>query len=163
MKKVWLIILAALMLTGCASAETFETIGDDYDAVQVLSPEKLDFAVPPDAAAPVIHSDHGTLYFCDGYEIMIQTMAGGDLDRSLRQVTGFDSNSMMVITTQTGDHTRHECVWLTAGEGGDHVGRTVIIDDGACHYSLSVMASAEEAGSLQESWQELFCSIKIQS
>lgn len=163
MKKVWLIILAALMLSGCAASETFETVGDDYGAMQVLSPSKLTFAIPADAAAPVIQGNDGALYFCDGYEIMVQTLTGGDLDRSLRSLTGYDSNSLTVMTTQIVDTVRHECAWISAGEAGDHVGRTVIIDDGVYHYSLSVMAPADEAGSLQESWQELFSSVKLQS
>lgn len=151
------------MLTGCAASETFETVGDDYDAVQVFSPSKLIFAIPEDAAAPVIQGNDGVLYFCDGYEIMVQTLAGGYLDRSLRLLTGYDSSSLTVMTTQIGDTARYESTWISAGEAGDHVGRTVIIDDGVYHYSLSVMAPAEEAGSLQESWQELFSSIKLQS
>ena len=163
MKKVWAIILAALMLTGCAATETFETVGDDYDAGQVLSPAKLTFSAPEDAAAPVIQGNNGVLYFCDGYEIMTQTLPGGDLDRSLRLLTGYDADSLTVMTTETGNLKRHESTWISAGEAGDHVGRTVIIDDGVYHYSLSVMAPAEEAGSLQESWQELFSSVKIQS
>lgn len=163
MKKVWIIILAALMLTGCAASETFETMGDDHDALQVISPSKLSFTMPADAAAPVIQGNDGALYFCDGYEIMVQTLAGGDLDRTLRQLTGYDSKSLTVMTTQLADITRHDCVWISAGEAGDHVGRTVIIDDGMHHYSLSVMAPAEEAGSLQESWHELFSSVGIQS
>lgn len=163
MKKVWLIVLAALMLSSCAAEETFETVGDDYGVMQVLSPSKLTFAVPADAAAPVIQGNDGALYFCDGYEIMVQTLAGGDLDRSLRLLTGYDSESLTVMTTEFGDTVRYECAWISAGEAGDHVGRTVIIDDGVYHYSLSVMAPAEEAGSLQESWQELFSSVKFQS
>ena len=163
MKKIWLIILAALLLTGCAASETFETVRDEYDALQVYSPSKLSFAVPADAAAPVIQGNDGVLYFCDGYEIMVQTLSGGDLDRSLRLLTGYGSDSLTVMSTQIGDTVRHESAWISAGEAGDHVGRTVIIDDGVYHYSLSVMAPAEEAGSLQESWQELVSSVKIQS
>ena len=163
MKKVWFIILAALMLTGCTASETLETVGDDYGAMQVLSPSKLTFEIPADAAAPVIQGNDGVLYFCDGYEIMVQTLAGGDLDRSLRMLTGYDSESLTVMTTELGNTVRYECAWISAGEAGDHVGRTVIVDDGVYHYSLSVMAPADEAGSLQDSWQELFSSVKIQS
>ena len=163
MKKVWIVILLALVLSGCSAADTFETIGDAYDAVQVATPLKLTFTAPADAAAPVMHGENGTLYFCDGYEIMVQTLSGGDLNRSLRSLTGYDADALTVMKTEMGNMVRYECAWISAGEAGDHIGRTVIIDDGQFHYSLSVMAPAEEAGSLQESWQELFSSVEIQS
>ena len=163
MRKVWLIIMAALVLTGCATSETFETVADDYAASQALSPSRLTFEMPADAAAPVIQGNDGALYFCDGYEIMVQTVAGGDLSRTLRLLTGYDPELLTVLSTQIMDMAKHECAWISVGEAGDYVGRTVIIDDGAYHYSLSVMAPAEEAGSLQESWQELFSSVGIQS
>lgn len=163
MKKVWILILLALVLSGCSAEETFETIGDAYDAVQVMSPGKLTFAAPADAASTVMHGEDGALYFCDGYEIMIQTLPAGDLSRTLRSLTGYDADALTVMETETGDMTRYECAWISAGEAGDHIGRTVIIDDGQFHYSLSVLALAEEAGSLQESWQEIFSSVKVQS
>ena len=163
MKKVWLIILAALMLAGCAATETFEIMEDDHIAGQVLSVSKLTFSMPPDASSQVMQGNEGTLYFCDGYEIMIQTLAGGDLERTLRTLTGYDPGALTVMTSQIADITRYECAWICAGESGDYVGRVVILDDGTHHYSLSVMAPAEEAGSLQESWQELFSSVKLQS
>lgn len=163
MKKVWIIVLLTLVLSGCAAAETFETVADDLDGIQAMSPAKLTFSVPPDAAAQVMHSDNGALYFCDGYDIMVQTLAGGDLDRSLRTLTGYDSDSLTVMATQKGNTDRYECAWISAGEAGDQIGRTVILDDGQFHYSLSVTASAEEAGSLQDSWRELFQSVGLQS
>ena len=30
MKKLWILILALLLLSGCAAEETFETVSDEY-------------------------------------------------------------------------------------------------------------------------------------
>lgn len=162
-KKIWILILLALMLSGCSAQETFETVGDDPNAVQVMAPGKLTFAIPADASSQVMYSEAGMLYFCDGYEIMVLTMQSGDLNRTLRSLTGYDSDGLTVIETKVDDMTRYECIWLSAGEMGDQIGRTVIIDDGRFHYSLSVIAPANEAGSLQQSWQEIFSSIVVQA
>ncbi len=163
MKIVWVILAVSVLLCGCAAAPTFETVADDYMGGQVLSAGKLTFAAPQDASAQVIYGPDGALYFCEGYEIMVQTFAAGDINRTLQSLTGYDSQTLTVMETETEDFSRYECVWLCAGENGDHIGRCVILDDGAHHYCLSTMALAEEAGSLQESWQELFASASIQS
>ena len=163
MKKLWAIVGLALLLTGCGVSETFETLADDYAAVQSSAPQKLVFAVPDDAAEQVMQSESGTLYFCDGYEITVQTLHAGDLDRTLRAITGYGEESLTVMRTENGNMKRYACTWTAAGEAGDMVGRTLIVDDGNYHYCLSVTANAQEAGSLQESWNALFRSVEIQS
>ncbi len=161
MKKVCITIALLLLLSGCSAAPTFETIGNAFGEGQVLPAGKLSFAAPEDASAQVIRSEEGTLYFCEGYEIMVQTMVSGDVSRTVRSVTGYDAGDLTVMETKLGDLYRYECTWLAAGENGDQIGRAVILDDGRYHYTLSVMAAAGDAGSLQESWQELFSSVEI--
>lgn len=163
MKRLWIIGVLMMMLCGCAPVEDFETMKDVYALQKLSDPAQISLALPADAASPVMESENGKLYFCDGYEIMVQTLAAGDLNRTLQSLTGYTRDALTVIETANDQIRRYECVWTAAGEAGDQVGRAVIMDDGSYHYCVSVMAHALESGSLQETWQELFTSVKIQS
>ena len=156
-------IAFVFLLTGCSAAQTFEKVEDTYNSGIVAQAEKPVFALPEDACAQVMKTEQGTLYFCEGYEIMVQTMTSGDMDATLKALTGYKRESLTLLETGVDSWERYECVWTSAGEAGDQVGRAVIIDDGNYHYCLSVMAHAQDAGSLQESWQELFSSFSLQS
>lgn len=161
MKKICLLLMCVLCLSGCAAVETFETVADVYGEQGMLQPRQVLLEIPEDAAAQAIKSDDGTLYLCDGYEVTLQTMTAGDLNRTMRSLTGFDSDTLTMIETGLTDAARYECVWTAAGEGGDMVGRAVILDDGAYHYCVTVMASAEKAGALRETWQSLLDSFAL--
>lgn len=163
MKKIWIVIILALMMSGCSVTETFERVEDVYAEKQTAEVKKISFLVPEDASAQTMESEHGKLYFCDGYEIMVQTLASGDLNRTLQTITGYTRDNLTVVETASADVDCYECVWIAAGESGDQVGRVAILDDGSYHYCLSVMAIAQEAGSLQSSWNELFTSLELQS
>lgn len=163
MKKLWILLVLMLTLAGCGAAETFETVDDVYAPQDIAEPKEVTLTLPVDASAQVMESEYGRLYFCEGYDMMLETTASGDLDRTLQTLTGYSRDSLTVMETAVSDIRRFECVWTSAGEAGDQVGRAVILDDGSYHYCLSVMAPAEEAGSLQESWQELLQSFDLQS
>lgn len=161
MKKVWIVMVLMTLLTGCGAAQTFETVDDVYSPQEAPEPKQVSLTLPEDAAAQTMESDQGTLYFCDGYEIMVETLSGGDINSTLKNLTGFSRDALTVMETSVSDVTRYECVWTAAGEAGDQVGRAVILDDGSYHYCLSVMAHSNDAGSLQESWQELLMSFDV--
>lgn len=162
MKKLCILLVFVLMLAGCAAQQTFETITDDYAApAEAPTPRKIQFSVPEDAAAQTIAGVSGRLYFCQGYEIWQETLEAGDMERTLQAVTGYKSQALTVMKVDDGEIDRYECAWTCAGEGGDQVGRCVILDDGRFHYCVSVMASAQEAGSLQNVWQGLLSTVQI--
>ncbi len=164
MKKIgFLAVLLTVMLCACAPVKDFETMKDVYAAQELKDPAKITLALPEDTSAQVLSGDSGRLYFCSGYEIMVQTMASGDLNQTFRSLTGFSREALTVMETGTDSLSRYECVWTAAGEAGDQVGRAVILDDGNYHYCVSVMAHALEAGSLQQIWQTLFDSVGLQS
>ncbi len=161
MKKLWIILLAAL-LCGCAAPEYFETMLDVYEIPQLSQPRQVLLTVPEEAAAEVISDEYpGVLYFCDGYTILVQTLAAGDLDATVRTVTGYSREQLQLISRKDSDCQRYECTWVSAAESGDQVGRAVILDDGSYHYTLSVMADAENAGALSGLWQELAASFTL--
>lgn len=162
MKKYgWIIVILALLLTGCQSVPTFETLGNVYASQGSLEQRTFTLELPADAAAQTITGDTGTIYFCDGYEIVLETMSAGDLNSTLRTLTGFDADALTLMQTKSTDHSCYECAWTSAGEAGFQVGRTKILDDGNWHYCLTVFAPADDAGSLQNDWQLLFNSFAL--
>lgn len=164
MKKCWLILVLAVFLTGCGAQETFETVSDIYDAPAMAQMRQLEIALPKEAAVPSMENeDAGKIYLCNGYTLTVQTLAGGDLDRTMRQLTGFGREQLTVMETQVEGIDRYACVWSAAGEGGDQIGRAVILDDGSYHYAVTVMADSASAGELAEIWQEILKSAKLSS
>lgn len=158
MKKL-LFLMLALLLGGCASRETFETVEDWY-YTPAVSAAAVRVELPEDAAVAT-QSDGGSLYLCDGYSLCLQTLEGGDLNRTLQTVTGFPIEKLQLLGTATEDTKRYDFVWAAAGEGGDQLCRGAVLDDGSYHYTLCVIAQAEEAGKLEACWQEIFRSFTL--
>lgn len=161
LKKLLVLGLLAAVLTGCAAGE-YETMSDSYIEPGEAVLRQVAVQLPEDAASPVAVTDTGErLYVCQGYTIEVQTLSAGDLDRTMRAVTGFSSEELTVFSRQQGDLDRYDCVWTAAGEGGDQIGRAALLDDGSCHYVLSVMADSSQAGEFEAVWQELFASFTL--
>ena len=163
MKRVIIIGLLLFLLSGCTAQETFETVNDVFAPQPNQEPASVDFLLPEDAATPVFYGDGGKLYFCEGYEIMVETLESGDINRTVSTLTGYGVDSLTILQTGSTQLQRYECVWTAAGEGGDQVGRMVILDDGNYHYCISFTALATDAGSLQETWQEIASSFQLSS
>lgn len=155
MKKYFVCLLLAVLLAGCAAEPVFEQVEDVYGGTLPDAGE-LTVMLPEEAAVLTAAGDgSGQLYFCDGYTLTVQTLTGGDLDRSLRMLTGYGRNSLTVLETLRDGVPCFSCAWTSAGEGGDQVGRLVLLDDGAYHYAVTVMADAARAGSLSETWDSI--------
>lgn len=161
MKKwiVWMIL--PLFLTGCAAEETFETIADEQVAPVIAQQRQIYVELPDAAASPAVESDSGRIYLCGDYEIVIQTLEGGDLDGTLQTLTGFRRDDLTVMETWQEGCACYEFVFASAGETGDLVGRGMILDDGSYHYCLTVLAEAEKAEENQVYWEEMFMSFRL--
>lgn len=156
------ISILLLFFCGCQAQETFETIGHVEQSAEIAEPWVMVCDLPSDAGKPVMESeDSGSLYFCDGYTLSIQTLKGGDLNRTFTQCTGFSKDSLQIMQTRSQGGKRYDAVWSAVGEAGDQVGRIAVLDDGNYHYVLMTMADASVAGELTESWQMLFKSAQI--
>ena len=162
MKKWMAMVLLCALLTGCAAAPTFETVGDDVLIPVMGQAKQVVLRLPEGAAAPVVNSEDGSrLFLCDGYDLMIHTLNGGDLNATVKTVCGYDVQKVTVLQSQKDGLKRYEWVWTTAGEGGDQIGRAVIFSDGAYHYCVCAMADAATAGSLEREWADVFSSIML--
>ena len=160
--KIFLCVLLALLLTGCTQPKDFETMSDSYMEPELPLAQKVSFQLPEDAAKAVLESaGTDTLYLCDGYSVAVQTLPAGNLDATLREVTGYGRDKVQLWERKEGEISRFSCVWASAGEGGDQMGKATILDDGNYHYVLSVMAAAEDAGELADTWQQLMESFSI--
>ncbi len=155
----WMLVLL-LSLSGCAATDTFETLGDVDAAPAVQQGQDMIVSVPD--PAEVMQGDYGTMYLCDDYTVTVQVKNAGDLNGTVKALSGFGTDELTVISTAAGEMSRYECVWTAAGEGGDCVGRALVLDDGAFHYCITMEYGAENAVSMEEVWQEITDSVVIE-
>ena len=161
-KKIATALLLALLLSGCGAKETLETVADDIPLQPVLAqPAQISVRLPDNAVSPVLESDTQQLYFCEDYEIAIETRSSGDLSGTITALTGFAPEQLTVMHTSPGGVDRYEFVWAAAGEDGDRLGRGVVLDDGSYHYCMSVLRDAENPKKSQVVWSDVFSSFAL--
>lgn len=162
MKKclVFLVIMG-LLLAGCGSEETFETVADAQAEQVLVRQRQIYVELPEDAASPVVESDSGRLYLCGDYEICIQTLNGGDRSATVRSLSGYEPDAVTVVEREREDAACWEFVWASAGESGDLVGRAMVLDDGMYHYCLTVLADADTTLQNQAVWDRMFDSFRL--
>lgn len=151
MKKIICIVMLMLLLTGCASQPTFETVADLQDQQVAAAMQQVLLELPAGAQMQTMQPDStDKLYLCDGFTVCLQTLAAGDLDKTLRATTGYGKDDLTLMQMATTEGKRYRCVWAAAGEGQTQVGKTCIVDDGHYHYVLTVMVPEDTAGQLAE-------------
>lgn len=162
MRKLWIIPLLAILLTGCGKEKMLETVSDVQDTPVVSIARRIQLHLPEELSAPALQGEEtGTLYLCDDYSVTVQTMEAGDLQRTIRNATGMQKNDLQIIQTRQGDTKRYQWVWTAAGEQGMQVGRACVLDDGAYHYVLTALADENKAGAVQPQWKEIFASFSL--
>ncbi len=163
MKKMWILFLVALLLSGCVSRETFETV-DDANAVPAVAMEyELVIDLPEGAAQQTVAGEMDVLYICDNYLMSVQTMNGGDLGRTVKQVTGLRREAVTLVEKKQNGFRSWYCAWTTTGEQNHQVCRAVILDDGTRHHAVTVMAEQAVAGELTEQWMQVLGSATLVS
>ena len=162
MRKLFFIGLAlALVLCGCGARENLETIADDIPVESVLGEmREISVRLPDGAVSPVLKSEAEQLYLSEDYEILVQTCPAGNLNDTIRKLTGFDKEQLTVMETEQDGAKRYDFVWAAAGEDGERLGRAAILDDGSYHYCLSVLRDAQDEKS-QVVWSEVFASFGL--
>lgn len=161
MQKIILLVLAALLLSGCAAEETFETISDELVQPVMAQPEEVLVDLPGEAAMPAMESENGRFYLASDYEIHIQTLEAGDLNRTIQTLSGYEQDALTVMETNLDGISRYEFVWTCAGENGDRLGRAVVLDDGTYHYTMTVLRDADTTETSQIVWNDVFRSFAL--
>lgn len=161
MKRCMLLILLMLTLSGCTTEEVFETVNDEQILSVVDQPREITVNLPDNAVTPVLDSDSQQVYLSEDYEILLETVSGGDVDATIRSLTGYEKDKLTVMQTRLDGVERYEFVWVSAGESGERLGRGVILDDGNYHYCMSVLRDAEGQKMSQIVWREVFASFRL--
>lgn len=156
MRKLWIAGLIGLLLAGCSSRQTLETVDDEWITPVMASPATVSVDLPEDAVAPVLDMEGQQVYLCEGYEIFLENRQSGDLGATIQYLTGFDKDALTVMQTSQGSCDRYEFVWTCAGENGQRLGRGVILDDGSYHYCMCIVR--DELECVEEKWQDVFAS-----
>lgn len=161
MKKLGWILLLAVLLTGCAAEETLETVADELLIPAMAQPGEIQVALPGEAALPAMETDTGRAYLCQDYEIYIQTLEAGDLENTVRTLSGYARDSLTVLETVQENLKRYDFVWSCAGETGDRIGRAAVLDDGSYHYTLTILRDADTTEHSQIVWNDIFDSFTL--
>ena len=160
--KKWLVIaVLALGLSGCGSEEVMETVADEWMVPVMAQPMQIQVELPGEAAMPVSETESGRLYLCRDYEIALQTLSSGDLDATLRSVTGYGKEDLTILETLRSRMPCYEFTWTCAGENGDRIGQGILMDDGNYHYVMTALWDAEKTETMQLSWSEVFSSFDV--
>ena len=160
MKKLMVIFVSLLLLSGCA-VQTFETVDDPNDVAAMAEPATLLIDLPEDASVLAMQGSSGTLYFCGDYDIMVEVMPSGNLSSTLQTLTGFERDELQLISTKRCGVDCYESAWSAVGEAGDYVGRLLVLDDGKFHYCVSIMAMAEDVGDCTDEWNDILQSVAL--
>lgn len=159
-RKGLCLMLVCMLLGGCGAEETMETVADEWVEPVIVPAREIRVSLPEEVA-PVTEDTTGSLYIASNYEIHIQTMSGGDLDETIRSISGHEREDLTVIATAPQGLHRYDLVWTAAGEGGDRVGRAVIVDDGEYHYTMTVLRDAGSVETDQVVWRTVFESFTL--
>ena len=161
MRKTVLLIIMVLLLAGCGAEETFETVADEQVLPAMAQPMEIQVSLPGEAAMPVMESDNGRFYMASDYEIHIQTLEAGDLNRTVKTLSGFEKEDLTVMETDRDGVRCYEFVWSCTGENGDRLGRAVVLDDGSYHYTMTVLRDADTTETSQIVWADVFASFSL--
>ena len=160
MKKTLAFILCALLLTGCAQPTALQTVSDTYGVPEIPEAEKVSFWLP-DGAALTVSEGAGELYVCEDFTALVQVFSSGDLAATVRAVTGYEKEKLELLGWKTPQGQHWECAWASAGEAGDQIARTLILDDGNYHYTLTLQAEAAKGGELALTWNDIFQTFEL--
>ena len=161
--KIVLLMLLAVLLAGCGKKEVYETVNDEMVQSVSAQPREILFDLAQEPVMPAMESDSGTLYLCGDFDVLVHTCQSGDLQNTVKEVSGFLPEELTVIQTGNGEVDRYEFVWTSATDLGQQIGRATVLDDGAYHYILSATVDAELIEEYQEIWNGIFESFQLAS
>lgn len=163
--KKWVIgvmLLLGAILCGCSKVETFEVISDNVVYDQTIMPSNIQLSIPEDGAISVMSSSGSQSYEGEHYQIIVQTFPSGNLDQTLRLVTGYGKNQLQVVEVTEKNLDKYLCAWSAVSEEGDLVGRCAVLDDGRYHYCLSVLADARMSGEIRDDIDAIFAGYSLE-
>lgn len=162
MKKLWMVLFACILLTGCGAAEVFETLGAvEHERNELPAMANVQISLPEEAVTETLADGDSKLYDCGTYTVAVQTARSGDLQGTVQWLCGFSMEQLTVMESRSDGYKRFEWVWSAAGENGDILCRAAVLDDGNYHYCLYTMAEADQVSQVQGEWNEIFGSFRL--
>ena len=154
--KVLCVLCTVLLLCGCQMRRDYETMADTYIQPDAPAMGEVTLLLPTGAEAVTVENgQNGKMWMCEDYWVCLETSQSGNLEETLRTLTGHSKEQLSPICLDNGQQKRYECVWMSVGENGDQINRAVILDDGNYHYALTLHTAAEAAGELTEQWKNI--------
>ena len=160
MKKLCVMTALLCVLSGCAGESTMETVADEIVLTQAPA-RAIRVELPEETVLPVMQTEGGKLYICRDFEVSVQTLPGGDLEKTVQILTGFGLSAVTVMETEQDELKRYDLVWSCAGELGPEVGRASILSDGSYHYCLTAQIREENAPEYREIFNGMFESFAV--
>lgn len=163
MKKCWIVGALLLLLSGCGAQPVMETVADGAEIPVVAQPQRILLQLPEDAQSPAVQTEGNALYECDGFTVCTYTMPAGNMDETLRSVTGYEKSQLYVIGSYAPEGECYQCAWTAAGEGEMQLGSAKLISDGNYHYVVSVLAPESSAAGSAEVIRAVLDSFSLES
>lgn len=158
--KKWMIAFAVL-LAGCSAQPVYETIGNACEGVSDSEPMTIQMWLPQEAALEASSPDGESRYTWGDWEIWTQVCSGGDLEETLKTMSGMDRQYLTVMSRKMGEYTCHETVWSATREDGAMLCRGAVVDDGIHHYCIGLMAAEEESAEAKEVFDQILESVSL--
>ena len=165
MKKWIVLLLAATLLSGCGKGEQPEP--ETIPPTMASEPERptageLQIWLPEEAVAETMaDGEQGQVYSWDSYELRLQTKQGGDIRRTLEELTGKKADQLTVLSRSRDALDFYQTVWCTTDEEGTLVHRTAVVSDGVYHYCMSL--SAPEQVDCTQMYDRLCSTLSVQA
>lgn len=162
MRMLAVLFAVVLLLSGCTVRQGYETMSDSFSEPEKSMAGEVSLLLP--VGAEVVTAEHelnGKLWLCEEYWVCLRTSDAGDIEKTVLEMTGYNTEQLPVICVDSDGQKRYEFVWCSVGETGEQMNRGVIIDDGAYHYALTLHAEAESAGDLIDQWQNITATFAV--
>ena len=149
MKKLVFLLVLMMCLCGCTDeTPVMETVDDGIVEPVAAEPKPMAVWLPEGAAAQTM-AGAGECYTWGECELRLQTLDGGDIQATLRQLTGLSPDRLTVMEYERDGLQLYQTVWSATGEEGINLGRCMVADDGEYHYCLSLL-SPEDADTAED-------------
>lgn len=156
MKKMLLLFCLVLLLSGCgAAAPVWETVDDTLPAEPVGSWLEDAYTIVVDApeGTDLLASTDGCQLYgtaSGDYEVETDVFLASSLDSAVRQLSGYDSDRLLIVETTRFSLPEYHFAWYTETEAGGRLYQADLVMDGTCCYAV-VCSSLESAGNAYDS------------
>ena len=160
MKRIILLLIVSVMLTGCGAVSDLEVVQDEIVGESIPVYYDLKIALPEEASSPTLVADDGALYICDDFNIAVQKLPVSGIEKAVETITGLDHDRLTIIKTSKDGLPCYRFAWTVAGEATAQSCIAMLLDDGMYYHAVTIMADASLAGGLQPQWNAIFDSVR---